>query len=122
MREKEELERELCRLRLALQRRKRDYGPDVAGVRGDVEARLAALREELTALDERIGPLARTAGELGNPTWGTLMRAGTDKSLFARQVERYADVYLSRVSNFLYETPFGFLRAVRSNLPHDPVE
>ena len=48
------------------------------------------------------------------------MRAGSDKSLFARQVERYADVYMSRVSNFLYQTPFGFLRANRPSLPHDP--
>ena len=38
---------------------------------------------------------------LGNATWGPLMRAGNDKGLFARQVERYADVYTSRVSNFL---------------------
>jgi hypothetical protein len=48
------------------------------------------------------------------------MRAGQDKSLFARQVERYADVYASRVSNFLYPTPFAMLRAVRLDLPHDP--
>jgi len=78
------------------------------------------VRDALVSLDERIAPLARAAGELGNPTWGSLMRAGNDKSLYARQVERYADVYLSRVSNFLYETPFGFLRAARPSLPHDP--
>ncbi len=48
------------------------------------------------------------------------MRAGNDKSLFARQVERYADVYTSRASNFLYETPYAFLRAARGSLPHDP--
>ena len=47
------------------------------------------------------------------------MRAGNDKSLFARQVERYADVYTSRVSNLRYETPFGYLRAARGSLPHD---
>jgi hypothetical protein len=47
------------------------------------------------------------------------MRAGNDKSLFARQVERYADVYTSRASNFLMETPFAFLRAPRGTLPHD---
>jgi hypothetical protein len=45
-----------------------------------------------------------------------------DKSLFARQVERYADVYTSRVSNLLYATPNGFLRAFRSPLPHDQVD
>ena len=56
---------------------------------------------------------------MGNPTWGPLMRAGHDKSLFARQVERYADVYTSRVSNFLAQTPFAYLRAARGSLPHD---
>ena len=48
-----------------------------------------------------------------------LMRAGNDKSRLARQIERYADVYTSRVSNFLYLTPFGYLRAPRGSLPHD---
>jgi len=62
--------------------------------------------------------LAKAFGALGNPTWGPLMRAGNDKSLFARQVERYADVYTSRVSNFLAATPFAYLRAARGSLPH----
>ena len=47
------------------------------------------------------------------------MRAGVDKSLFARQVEKYADVYTSRVSNFARATPYGYLRAARGSLPHD---
>jgi hypothetical protein len=47
------------------------------------------------------------------------MRSGNDKSLSARQVERYADVYTSRVSNFLAATPFAYLRADRGSLPHD---
>jgi hypothetical protein len=47
------------------------------------------------------------------------MRAGNDKSLFARQVERYADVYMSRVSNLGHQTPFAYLRAARGSLPHD---
>ena len=51
--------------------------------------------------------------------WGLRLRAGNDKSLFARQVEKYADIYTSRVSNLLYETPFGYLRAARGSLPHD---
>jgi hypothetical protein len=47
------------------------------------------------------------------------MRAGNDKSLFARQVERHADIYTSRVSNLLIETPYAYLRAARGSLPHD---
>ena len=49
------------------------------------------------------------------------MRAGNDKSQLARQIERYADVYTSRVANLLYATPFAYLRSVRGSLPHDPV-
>jgi hypothetical protein len=48
------------------------------------------------------------------------MRAGADKSRLARQIERHADIYTSRVSNFLWLTPFGYLRAARGSLPHDP--
>ena len=77
------------------------------------------LRTELDALDPRITPLAKEAGELGNARWGALMHAGNDKSRLARQIERYADVYTSRVSNLLYLTPFGYVRAPRGSLPHD---
>ena len=74
----------------------------------------------LAAVDDELAPLAGAAGSLRNVRWGPLMRAGVDKSLFARQVERYADVYTSRVSNFLHATPFAYLRAHRAGMPHDP--
>jgi len=108
MREKEDCEAEQAQLRLSLLR----------SGNGDA-ARLAALREQLDQLDVRIAPLAKQASELSNARWGPLMRAGNDKSRLARQIERYADVYTSRVSNFLYLTPFGYLRAPRGSLPHD---
>jgi 5'-nucleotidase len=82
-------------------------------------APLEALLTQLRELDDRIAPLARAANELGNPAWGPLMRAGHDKSLFARQVERYADIYTSRVSNLGLRTPYAYLRAARTSLPHD---
>jgi 5'-nucleotidase len=109
MREKADLDRLQARLRLA-----RDTG-------GGKEAadELSRITARALHLDEQIAPLARSAADLGNPVWGPLMRAGNDKSLFARQVERYADVYTSRVSNLRYETPFAYLRAARGSLPHD---
>ena len=48
-----------------------------------------------------------------------MMRTGIDKSHLARQVERYADVYTGRVSNFLHATPYAYLRSHRGSLPHD---
>ena len=52
------------------------------------------------------------------------MRTGNDKSHLAKQVERYADIYMSRVSNFLLYTPYVYLRSPRGSLPHDgsPIE
>ncbi len=47
------------------------------------------------------------------------MRTGKDKSHLARQIERYADIYTGRVSNFLHQTPFVYLRSHRGSLPHD---
>jgi HAD superfamily 5'-nucleotidase-like hydrolase len=117
MAEKEELEARLSQIRLQLQRTKDGYGP--AGA-----ATLQPLQDELRLrhgeLDQQIAPLARAAGELGNRTWGLLMRAGNDKSKLAYQVERYADIYTSRVSNFVHATPFFYLRSPRGSLPHDP--
>ena len=82
---------------------------------GDIDAIASAVKE----LDDTIAPLAKRSGQLGNAQWGPIMRAGIDKSIFARQVERYADVYTSRASNLGLVTPFAYLRAPRSDLPHD---
>lgn len=88
---------------------------------GQVAAELEKIAAKVSKLDDQIGPLARSASGLGNAIWGPVMRAGNDKSLYARQVERYADVYTSRVSNFRHETPYGYLRAARGSLPHDRI-
>ena len=109
MKDKVEAERRQAKVRLARQRNE----PGVSA------SDLSRVTSQVYELDDQIAPLARAAAELGNPTWGPLMRAGNDKSLFARQVERYADVYTSRVSNFRFETPFAYLRAARGSLPHD---
>jgi HAD superfamily 5'-nucleotidase-like hydrolase len=76
-------------------------------------------RQALVDLDQRIGPLAKRASELLSTRWGPLMRCGNDKSHLARQIERYADVYTSRVSNLLDYTPYAYLRAPRVSLPHE---
>jgi len=119
MARKEELDGKFAQLRLERQRLQSRYGPRPRANVADLESSIRSLTEESQQLDARIAPLARCTGEMGNPTWGPLMRAGNDKSLFARQVERYADVYTSRVSNFLAQTPFAYLRAARGSLPHD---
>jgi HAD superfamily 5'-nucleotidase-like hydrolase len=128
MKEKEDLENRSFRLKLALQRMREKYhgASQVrsgyvlpSGSEADLQGRLLELRQRLEVLDEKIAPLARASSELSNSRWGLLMRAGNDKSHLARQMERYADIYTSRVSNLIYSTPFVYLRSLRGSLPHD---
>jgi HAD superfamily 5'-nucleotidase-like hydrolase len=120
MQEKEAIEAEVCQLRVGLQRLKAGYGPRPPTSPGEISSALNERKARLSALDQAIAPLARAASELANPRWGLLMRAGNDKSHLARQVERYADIYTSRVANFLHASPFVYLRSPRGSLPHDP--
>ncbi len=120
MSEKEQLEWQHYQLRLGLQRLKQGYGPQPDEPPDAIAQRMSKLRAELVALDERIAPIAAECSRALNERWGLLMRAGNDKSQLARQIERYADIYTSRVSNFLFATPFAYLRSPRGSLPHDP--
>jgi 5'-nucleotidase len=122
MAEKEAKELALSQLRLRLQRRRKHRAPPDEEPAEALDRKVGRLRSELVALDDRLGPLARCAQELSNPHWGLLLRTGNDKSHLARQLERSADVYTSRVSNFLLHTPFAYFRSRRGTLPHDPPE
>ena len=119
MARKEALERQQCWLRLEQQRRRQGHGPKPSCSVDEAHRRLRRLRGKIEDLDQKIGPLAAASARVGNDWWGSLMRAGNDKSMLARQVERSADIYTSRVSNFLYRTPFAYLRSPRGALPHD---
>jgi hypothetical protein len=120
MAEKEALEAQLSQTRVTLQRLHTGYGPAVTEPAASLEARVQQLRTQLLALDAEIAPLAKAGTELTNPRWGLLTRAGNDKSHLTRQIERYADIYTSRVSNFMQATPFAYFRSPRGSLPHDP--
>ncbi|MBI5272903.1 MAG: HAD-IG family 5'-nucleotidase [Chlamydiia bacterium] len=119
MKKKQEWEEKLNSRKLEIQRKKNLY--NLKGHISDeqLERELTEARHALENLDKEIAPLARMDTELSHPLWGLLMRAGNDKSYLAYQVERYADIYTSRVSNFLWTTPFAYLRSPRGSLPHD---
>ena len=120
MKKKTELEHRTAVLRLQVQRGSAGYGGVNAEAAHAAKAELAKLRTELVELDVRVAPLASTLSQCFSKRWGPLMRAGSDKSRMARTLERYADVYMSRVSNLLAYGPYAYLRASGGSLPHDP--
>jgi HAD superfamily 5'-nucleotidase-like hydrolase len=119
MDKKKRLEDRYSQLRLERQRNQKQYAKTTDRKPEVLKEKLVALRQKLVDLDNQIKPLAIEDGQDFNEIWGYLMRAGNDKSHFTRQVERYADIYTSRVSNFLRYTPFMYFRAPRGSLPHD---
>ena len=120
MEDKQGLDQQQAQLRLQLQRKEKGYGPQVKASVQELRRELAGVRKRAEELDSMIAELAMQAAEITNRRWGPLMRAGNDKSRMARQIERYADVYTSRVANLLAHTPFAYVRAPRGSLPHDP--
>ena len=115
MHEKALREHELSHMRQSLTHEKRAKSAGVAQLHHEMRA----AKNHLTELDARIAQLVRRSTEGLNQRWGPLMRCGNDKSHLARQIERYADIYMSRVSNLIDYTPFAYLRAPRVNLPHE---
>lgn len=121
MAEKERLEVELGKVRLSLVRIRQAYAPPILTFDEQTLRRMAAdLTDRLSSLDDVIAPLAQKASSINNPRFGLLMRAGNDKSFFAMQVEEFADIYMSRVSNLVPLTPQAYFRSRRGSLPHDP--
>lgn len=81
---------------------------------------LAQLLMVMEKLDTYIGPMLEKDGQHFSERWGYLSRAGlNDKSQLNRQIEKYADIYTSRVSNFMRYTPYMYFRSPSQSLAHD---
>eukprot|EP00899_Mesostigma_viride_P028373 jgi/Mesvir1/8720/Mv02649-RA.2 len=104
-------------LRLALQRKQCgqpiENNPGLNAMTPEEVTRvMSSLLLVMERLDEDIAPRLEEDGHHFNKRWGYLSRAGlNDKSHLTRQIEKYADIYMSRVSNFLHYTPFMYFRS-----------
>ena len=85
----------------------------------DQAEHLASLKKQYKKIDAQIIEEEKKYNQLSNKTWGLLMRSGQQKSHLARQVERYADIYTSRVSNFHFYSPSCHFDYISRPLPHD---
>ncbi|KAL6959101.1 hypothetical protein U1Q18_015945 [Sarracenia purpurea var. burkii] len=111
-------------LRLALQRRTKGRPAQTLAATNLDDQELTESMQKLLivmqGLDQKIGPMLEADGEHFNKRWGFLSRAGLwDKSHLMRQIEKYADIYTSRVSNFLRYTPFMYFCSQEQTLAHD---
>lgn len=86
----------------------------------DMNRVLAELLVVMGNLDSKIGPAIQLDGADFNQRWGYLSKAGVnDRSQLQKQIEKYADIYTSRVSNFLEYSPFVYFRSPTQSMAHD---
>jgi hypothetical protein len=77
--------------------------------------RLRKYEEEVAdTLERRIADV----DEAFNPYWGSVFAARRDASRFGAQVESYACVYTSRVTNFRYVSPVKYFHSPHGSMPH----
>jgi 5'-nucleotidase len=95
--------------------------PTVDAAKQEAKRRLDELRASLKSASEELGRLDHEVDLAFNPYWGAIFREGTENSRFGEQVEDYACVYTSRVSNFLAYSPLRYFRSPRDHMPHELV-
>ncbi|MFW5921603.1 MAG: HAD-IG family 5'-nucleotidase [Polyangiales bacterium] len=77
-----------------------------------LRVRLKAVTTEHDELEDRVDAAF-------HPFWGSLFKAGPEVSSFGDQVEEYACLYTTKVSNFLRYSPVHFFRSPRDRMPHE---
>ena len=92
-------------------------------LKGRSEARLRAELKKLTGEHRRIlrkeaEASERIAGHF-NPYWGSFFKQGTIKTRFAAQLEAFACLYTSRVSNFAYYGSNHYFRVLEDPMMHE---
>ncbi len=80
---------------------------------------LDRLYHEIDHLNEEISSLLQKYVTYFNPYWGPILRAGFEESLFAEQLEKYACIYMTRVSDLYNYSPRTYFRPNRRLMPHE---
>lgn len=76
-------------------------------------------RERASLMNVEVKALEMKIDRTYNPYWGSCLREGNENSRFGEQVNDYADLYTSRVSNVGYYSPLRYFRAPRRPMPHE---
>lgn len=87
--------------------------------RKHLRAALDSLRARAHLMEAEVDSLDARIDRAFNSHWGSCIREGNENSRFGEQVNDYADLYTSRVSNFGPYSPLRYFRAPRRPMPHE---
>lgn len=75
--------------------------------------------DEIEKIDKKIGSLIKNYESNFNPYWGEVMRAGVEPSIYASQIERYACIYMTKISDFCEFSPRNYYRPKKRRIAHE---
>jgi HAD superfamily 5'-nucleotidase-like hydrolase len=83
------------------------------------EKKTHELQSQITEIDKTISSLIKKQQSVFNSHWGEIMRSGNEESYFAHQVDRFACIYMAKLSDLLDMSPRTYFRANRRPLAHE---
>lgn len=92
---------------------------DLKLIRKDLRFRVDTLKRRQRQVLTQITALSREIEQNFNTWWGLVFKEGNECSIFGKQVQDYADLYTSRVSNLASYSPLHSFRSPVDLLPHE---
>jgi 5'-nucleotidase len=93
--------------------------PELEGARVRHRRAIDRIRMRLRTVEAEYDEIEARVDAAFHPFWGSLLKAGPEVSSFGDQVEAYACLYTTRVSNFLRYSPMHYFRSPRDRMPHE---
>ncbi|HEY1693939.1 MAG TPA: HAD-IG family 5'-nucleotidase [Polyangiaceae bacterium] len=87
--------------------------------RSRIKRAIDRVRGRLRLVDAELHAIERRVDQRFHPFWGSLLKEENEESSFGAQVEEYACLYTSRVSNFLAYSPQQYFRSPRDEMAHE---
>lgn len=122
-----ELQSLLPQIEATLQRARQNKKPKLSAIElrrlddllTKINADIAANKEQLNQLGAESESLLASIEASFNPMWGRVFKEGYELSHYGAQVENFACIYTSRVSNFIYYSPLHDFRARLDHMAHE---
>ncbi|HQY63269.1 MAG: HAD-IG family 5'-nucleotidase [Myxococcales bacterium] len=97
----------------------RDPSDRLEAERARVKRAVERIRGVLRHVESESLAIERRADARFHAYWGSLMKDGNEQSSFGKQVDEYACIYTSRVSNLGAYSPTQFFRSPRDVMAHE---
>ncbi|MBV9946556.1 MAG: HAD-IG family 5'-nucleotidase [Myxococcales bacterium] len=94
-------------------------GAEPDGERARIKRAIERVRGRLRVVDSEVHAIERHVDQRFHAYWGSLLKEENEESSFGSQVEEYACLYTSRVSNFLLYSPQQYFRSPRDEMAHE---